>query len=91
LLNAANPRVQDARRGIPLFKLDERCRDRAGMHHRYVRPPLVEAKLIAVIARVFTHESKQPEIAFRVTGTKFIVTQVPEANIAMVVLHAFPK
>ncbi len=61
------------------------------MHHGYVGPPLVELQADPIVAGVLADEGKQPEVALRVAGAKLIQAQMPEAQIAVIVLDTLAQ
>ena len=66
--------------------LHQRRGHRPGVHHQGVGPPLIELELVAIVAGMGPHEGEQPQVPRRVAGTQLEQLQVPETQVAMVIL-----
>ena len=68
----------------------QRRGDRPGVHHQHVGPPLIELQLVALFLGMAPHKGEQPQVSRRVAGTRLVHLQVPEAQVAVVILDALP-
>ncbi len=86
-LDAVDASVDGLQGRVELPHLDERRGNGPGVHHGDVGAILVEHHFVARVARVVAHELKQPQVAASVAGAEFVLLEMPEAEVAVVILH----